>query len=143
MTKRIFIASSDQEIKDCFPIMAELRPHIHRDEFLVRVKRQAEDGYQLACIMDGEVKGVAGFRMSENLAWGRFLYVDDLVAKSQDRSRGYGGALLDWLISHARENGCDQLHLDSGVQRFDAHRFYLVKRMIISSHHFFIDLKNA
>ncbi|MGZ5001726.1 MAG: GNAT family N-acetyltransferase, partial [Chthoniobacterales bacterium] len=30
--------------------------------------------------------------------------------------------------------------LDSGVQRFDAHRFYLMKRMKISSHHFSLEL---
>jgi len=143
MNQRIFIATNDQEIEACFPVMSELRPHIREDEFLSRVKRQAEDGYQLACLVDGEVKAVAGFRMAENLAWGRFLYVDDLVAKSEDRSRGYGGALFDWLVSRARENGCDQFHLDSGVQRFDAHRFYLVKRMTLSSHHFFINLEKV
>jgi GNAT superfamily N-acetyltransferase len=140
MNERIFIATSDQEIEACYPVMSELRPHIHADEFLSRVARQAKDGYQLACIMDGEVKAVAGFRISENLAWGKFLYVDDLVAKAEERSRGYGGALFDWLVALARTNRCDQFHLDSGVQRFAAHRFYLVKRMIISSHHFYIDL---
>jgi hypothetical protein len=33
------------------------------------------------------------------------------------------------------------LHLDSGVRRFDAHRFYLNKRMNISSHHFSMVLR--
>ncbi|MGX1791676.1 hypothetical protein ACWIDW_01820 [Microbacterium sp. NPDC055312] len=31
---------------------------------------------------------------------------------------------------------CRQLDLDSGVQRFDAHRFYLRERMNIDAHHF-------
>jgi hypothetical protein len=33
--------------------------------------------------------------------------------------------------------------LDSGVQRFGAHRFYLRRRMNITSHHFAIDLREA
>lgn len=64
------------------------------------------------------------------------LYVDDLVTDDTVRSKGYGKAMLDWLLSQARSEHCDTLELDSGVQRFDAHRFYLVHRMAIVSHHF-------
>ncbi len=135
------LAQTDEAIDSCFPVMAELRPHVDRSEFLQRVKRQVETAnYQLAYVADGEVKAVAGFRISECLAWGRFLYVDDLVSKSGERSKGYGGLLLDWLIEYARAEGCDQFHLDSGVQRFDAHRFYLSKRMKIEGHHFSLNL---
>jgi GNAT superfamily N-acetyltransferase len=99
-------------------------------------------GYKLACLVDGEVKAVAGFRISECLAWGKVLYVDDLVSKSGERSKGYGGELLDWLIEYAKDKGCDQFHLDSGVQRFAAHRFYLNKRMEITCHHFGLKLED-
>jgi hypothetical protein len=43
-------------------------------------------------------------------------------------------------VAEARAAGCIKLELDSGVQRFAAHRFYLTKRMIISSHHFSLEL---
>jgi GNAT superfamily N-acetyltransferase len=142
MSVRIFLAESDEEIRDCYPVMSELRPHVRPEEFLSRVRRQKEiAGYRLACLLDGAVKAVAGFRVSECLAWGKFLYVDDLVSKSAERSRGYGGALFDWLVEYARAEGCDQFHLDSGVQRFDAHRFYLTRRMFIEGHHFGLKLK--
>jgi GNAT superfamily N-acetyltransferase len=142
MTKRIALARQDDEIQSCYSVMAELRPHVLPDEFLVRVKKQAEiAGYKLAYLMDGEVKAVAGFRISECLAWGKFLYVDDLVSKSDGRSKGFGGALFDWLVEYAKEENCEQFHLDSGVQRFAAHRFYLNKRMIIEAHHFGLKLK--
>ena len=85
---------------------------------------------------DGRVLAVAGFRVAENLAWGRHLYVDDLVTAAAARSTGCGQELFDWLVRYAVEAGCGQLHLDSGVQRFDAHRFYLRNRMSITSHHF-------
>jgi len=133
----IKLAVTDQAIESCYAVMAELRPHVPRNQFLTRVRNQMETAnYQLAYLTDGEVKAVAGFRISECLAWGQFLYVDDLVAKSGERSRGNGGLLLDWLIEYAKTQGCRQLHLDSRVQRFDAHRFYLTKRMKIEAHHF-------
>ena len=140
---RIILAREDHEIQSCYQVMAELRPHLVPDEFLPRVKKQTEIAdYKLAYVWDGEVKAVAGFRITECLAWGKFLYVDDLVAKSSDRSKGYGGALFDWLVGHARENECDAFHLDSGVQRFGAHRFYLNKRMMIEAHHFSLKLED-
>ncbi len=85
MQAAIKLAEDDDEIQRCYPVMAELRPHVGADEFLPRVRRQsASAGYKLAYLADGDVKAVAGFRISECLAWGKFLYVDDLVAKSDE-----------------------------------------------------------
>lgn len=139
----IALAVEDDEIRNCYAVMAELRPHVSPEEFLPRVRRQMETaGYKLAYLSDGEVMAVGGFRVSECLAWGKFMYVDDLVSKEGERSKGYGGALFDWLVEYARAQGCDQFHLDSGVQRFAAHRFYLNRRMSIEAHHFGLKLKS-
>lgn len=143
MDEFVSLARDDHEIEDCYDVMAELRPHVRREDFVNRVRRQnADSGYELAYLKVDNVKAVAGFRVSECFAWGKFLYVDDLVAGSDERSKGYGGVLFDWLVAYARENGCDEFHLDSGVQRFAAHRFYLNKRMAIEGHHFGLKLKS-
>lgn len=42
MTRKIGLAESEQEILDCYPVMAELREHLERDEFVATVKRLAE-----------------------------------------------------------------------------------------------------
>jgi GNAT superfamily N-acetyltransferase len=141
MEVTIALAVGDEEIRDCYAVMAELRPHVSAEDFLPRVRRQMEiAGYKLAYLSDGEVKAVGGFRVSECLAWGKFVYVDDLVSKDGERSKGYGGQLFDWLVEYARSEGCDQFHLDSGVHRFGAHRFYLNRRMFIEAHHFGLKL---
>jgi GNAT superfamily N-acetyltransferase len=139
---RIRVAQTDEEIGACHDVMAVLRPHIDGDRFVERVRRQIEEhNYSLVYVeAEGAVRAVAGFRVSESLAWGAFLYVDDLVTAEADRSKGYGEALLCWLTEQARERGCQELHLDSGVQRFAAHRFYLRHRMEIASHHFSMKL---
>jgi len=133
----IKIMELDAEIMTCYPVLSQLRPHIQQAGFVEQVRRLATDGYRLCSLRDKDVvRVVAGFRVSESFAWGKYLYVDDLVSAEADRSRGYGGAMFDWLVAHARSMQCDQLHLESGVQRFGAHRFYLRKGMNISSHHF-------
>ncbi len=139
---RIHIATSDVEIADCFPVMWELRPHIAENQFLSRIRSQENSGYRLACVrVTDSVVAVAGFRVGENLAWGRFLYVDDLVTHPAHRSKGYGAGLLLWLKEHAEKEGCSQLHLDSGVQRKEAHRFYEREGMTMASFHFFENIE--
>lgn len=120
--------------------MRELRPHIKAIEFAATVLKQQEEGYQLVFLeQDDRIRSVAGFRIFSLLFSGRTLYIDDLVTQESDRSSGFGAALFDWLVEHARKQGCEHLTLDSGVQRFAAHRFYLNRGMDITSHHF--DLK--
>ncbi len=141
---RIAIAQTPEDIGRCYEVVRELRPHFtNRKKFMERVSRQQRDGYLLAFVeANAEVRAVAGYRYLESLFSGRFMYVDDLVTRARDRSAGYGGKLLDWLVQEARKNKCESFELDSGVQRFDAHRFYFVKRMKISSYHFALPLKS-
>jgi GNAT superfamily N-acetyltransferase len=135
---RIICAQTDEEILRCFPVMAELRPHLVESEFVGRIRRQqAQAGYQLVFLeADGAVKAVAGYRVAECLWVGKFFYVDDLVSAANARFQGFGQQLFDWLLARAREEGCRQFHLDSGVQRFEAHGFYLKNRLHIVAHHF-------
>ncbi len=139
MTFDIFIADTDADIQACFPVFSELRPHLTADQFLTQVRRQQAQTYQILAVRrQGTVKSVAGFRFAEFLAWGKILYIDDLATLSGETSQGFAGALLDWLIAHAQAHGCQGVHLDSGYQRFSAHRLYLNKGFRLSSHHFFL-----
>jgi GNAT superfamily N-acetyltransferase len=123
--------------------MRELRPDWSETEAFVRQVDdvQRPEGYRLVGAFDDgreQALAVAGFRVVNNLAWGRTLYVDDLSTHPEGRRRGHGAALLDWCAEEARRLGCEELHLDSGVgpEREDAHRLYFNQGLRISSHHF-------
>jgi GNAT superfamily N-acetyltransferase len=126
-----------------FPAMQALRPH-YADEgaFVERVDEiQRAEGYRLVGIFEDELPhavAVAGFRVGHMLAWGRFLYVDDLSTLPEARRQGHGRRLVEWLAEEGRRLGCEQLHLDSGVtaDRYGAHRLYLNSGLAITSHHF-------
>jgi len=136
------LAESDEQIARCFSTFVELRPHLTPESFLARVKRQQACGFRLAYLQEeGECLCCAGFRILENLAWGKFLYVDDLITRETARSRGFGGEMLRWLIDLARREGCDEFHLDSGTQRTGAHRFYFKHGLLVKTFHFSLPLK--
>ena len=133
----IKLADCDKEILACYSLMNELRPSILENEFLNHIQRQKSEGYRLAYLKDEDsIVSLAGFRIRHSLAWGCFMYVDDLVTHEKCRSSGYGEKLLCWLKSYAVDQGCVALHLDSGVQRKDAHRFYENQGMEMSCLHF-------
>jgi GNAT superfamily N-acetyltransferase len=134
---KVEFAESDAEILSCFPIMRHLRNLESAPQFLRQVRAQQVSGYRLAFVTEGgEPLAVAGFRLGENLAWGRHLYVDDLVALPAARSKGGGATLLTWLSQLAESEGAQELHLDSGTDRTDAHRFYEREGLRVSSYHF-------
>jgi GNAT superfamily N-acetyltransferase len=139
----IYLAESDLDIARCFPVLRQLRPHLIENEFVPRIRRMSAEKYQLAFLTDvgGTVRSVAGFRLMEMLYAGQMLYVDDLITDAASRSQGHGERLFDWLVERARALGCDELALDSGTQRVEAHRFYLRERMKINCFHFSLPLK--
>jgi GNAT superfamily N-acetyltransferase len=129
---------SDQEILATSEVMRQLRPHIAANDYLGIVRRMMDSGgYRITAVLEaGTVRAVAGYRFMEMLYCGRILYVDDLITDEASRSRGHGKRLLNWIEDEARARGCAEVHLDSGVQRQHAHRFYFREGMTITSFHF-------
>jgi len=76
------------------------------------------------------------------LAWGKTLYVDDLITIKTSRNLGYGGKLMSYLIEKAKTLSCKEFHLDSGTHRHDAHLLYKKAKLNISSFHFSNETRN-
>jgi GNAT superfamily N-acetyltransferase len=134
---QVKIAETVEEFKLIGPVLLQLRPQYTEDTLIKQIQSQQASGYQLAYVTEADkVLSVAGFVMGQKLAWTKHIYVDDLVTNEAHRSTGAGKFLVDWLKQYGLDNGCQQLHLDSGVTRFAAHRFYLREGFNITSHHF-------
>lgn len=137
----ITVARTDAERAAAFDVMVQLRPHLAREEFVPRVRRQEAQGFRLALLRDARriVRAVAGYRIEERL-FGRVLYVDDLVTDEEARGAGYGTQLFEWLRGQAVDHRCARLELDSGNHRLAAHAFYRARGMVNRSLHFTLDL---
>jgi GNAT superfamily N-acetyltransferase len=106
-------------------------------DYAGKMKRVFAGGARMCVAVDGaEVAGVAVYRVYENTFQGRQLYVDDLVTDERRRSSGVGRALLSYLERKARAADLENLALDSGTQRQQAHKFYFREGMVVTSFHF-------
>lgn len=138
----IILAHTEDEISHCFKLLSELRPHLTLNEFIEKVTRmRVTTGYKLAYLNDDGIKAVAGIKISEWLHTGTYLEIEELVTAKNERSKGYGGKLFDWIFDYAKQNKCNQISLVSGVTRENAHRFYLTKGMTFEAKYFSIDVE--
>ncbi|MER5310634.1 GNAT family N-acetyltransferase [Streptomyces sp. NPDC002773] len=137
MTWEIHTARNEEDVRRCWPVFRELRPHItSEDEFVERWKVQQGEAYRIAFLeQDGEVRAAAGFRIVHSMAWGRAVYLDDLGALAEHQGAGLGSAVLRFVQDEARRLDCGAVHLDTGYHRRRAHRTYLRNGFELSLHH--------
>jgi GNAT superfamily N-acetyltransferase len=122
--------------RQCWRVFKELRPHLTETDFLHRWLRQKEEGYRIVYLKpEMLVVAAAGFRILNTMAWGKIVYLDDLVALTSEHGRGWGSRLLQWLQGLARESQCNGIHLETGYQRFAAHKAYLRNGFRMNCHH--------
>lgn len=137
-TFRLSPIDSDQDYQASFDVMRELRPHLtDAATFTAQARRQAAQGYCLLGVWQGDqVKALAGYRLQENLLYGRFLYVDDLVTAADTRRYGLGAMLIDALRAEARKQGCANFVLDTALGNALGQRFYFRQGLLALGMHF-------
>jgi ribosomal protein S18 acetylase RimI-like enzyme len=138
-------AESEAELQACWSAMHQLRPHLQSAQDMAqRVHRMREDGYRVLAAWRGEeVIALAGYRLQENLVYGRFLYVDDLVTLESERGGEWGARLIDATTRIAEEAGCMKLVLDTGLSNALAQRFYFRQGMLTGAMRFSKVLQGA
>ncbi|MDF2643551.1 MAG: family N-acetyltransferase [Pseudomonas sp.] len=121
-----------------FSLMRELRPHL--DDALAYARQlncQTQDGYRLlGAFEDDALLGLIGFRRMENLIYGRFIYVDDLIVDTPKRHQRLGAMLLQVAREQAQQQDCAHLVLDTGSHMSLAQRFYFREGLLARGMHF-------
>ncbi len=144
-SQRIIHLESDSQILAAFSVMLQLRPHLKdARDFLERVRRmQQTEGYRILAIENmTNVIALAGYRLQENLIYGPFLYVDDLVTLDTARGTHCGAQLLQALQKIGKEAGCARLVLDTGLANSLAQRFYFRQGLLSGGLHFGMPLSS-
>ncbi|QOQ77111.1 GNAT family N-acetyltransferase [Pseudomonas poae] len=127
---------------ECFAVMQQLRPHLtDAPAFAAQIRRQQQNGYRLLAAREhGTVIGLAGYRLTENTLYGRYIYVDDLVVDAALQRRRLGEQLLDRVREETRARGYRFLVLDTGMHMALAQRFYFRQGLLPLGMHFSQDL---
>ncbi len=117
--------TTEQQWKEAYPVMNELRTHLTEEDYLQLVRDMVPQGYRMFALYDnGKIVALTGIIQLVNFYNMKHIYVYDLITKESERSRGYGEKLLFYIHQLARDLGCHSVALSSGLQRLDAHRFY-------------------
>ncbi len=92
----------------------------------LQLVKESEIDSLLVCEEDGQIVGLLGFRIRENLEeMSRFGEVSAIVVNSNDRRKGVGRFMMDYAEKLAKELGCKGTWLVSGFGREEkAHNFY-------------------
>ena len=125
-------------------VLLALRGDLDAAGFARRLAAAVAQGYAVIAAFDGPAMvGALGYRLVDDLRWGRSLFVDDLVVLPARRGQGIGAALMRAAEDVAAAEGCDALRLCSGLDRTEAHRFYEAQGMDRLSLHFAKPVTNA
>ncbi len=128
----------NDDIVAVYPLMSILRHHLpDAVAFVAQVQRQAQAGYHLAGFRRNQQwRGLIGFRLGENLLYGRFLYVDDLVVEPSSQNSGIGKSLIEYVRKYALRFDCANLVLDTGLYMPYAQRFYYRQGLLAKGMYF-------
>ena len=121
--------------------MHQNKTELSEVDFINSISHQIKNGYKVVYVLDNkEIICVTGFLISQKLAGEKHLYIDDFVTNKSVKSSDAAKALLDFIRIYAKQQNCNSIHLDSSVERTEAHKFYLKKNLKIDTYHFSIDL---
>lgn len=86
------------------------------------------DGNQLLCVAerDGHVVGTLQLTFISGLSRGgaRRAQIEAVRVARAERSKGVGGAMIEWAVEQCQTRGCVLVQLTTDKSRRDAHRFY-------------------
>ncbi|MCB5186474.1 GNAT family N-acetyltransferase [Methylobacillus caricis] len=143
--EEIIPVTKEADIRSAFDLMRHLRAHLtDPDVFFNQVMRQFESGYRLAGLRKADQwLGLVGFRVTENLLYGRFVYVDDLIVHPGSQNQGIGRKLIETCRNQAIQLGCANLVLDTGLHMAYAQRFYFRQGLLAEGLHFVEQLQES
>lgn len=111
----IQLALSDEAVLRCKNILTSIYPHVPQEDetFLFSIRKLQVEGYTLAYIeKEGKAASLVGFRVGENLAWGKYIFIDELATAQEHRHKGLASALIDWLVDYGKTKKCSKIFLD-------------------------------
>ena len=110
-------------------------------KFIRQVQRQQREGFRLAFLEDGgAVRAVAGYRILELFSpAARFTWMIWSRARPTARRVSAGSSSIGWWRRRGGRNAQASRSIPA-CNVSTPHRFYLMKRMKIASHHFTLAL---
>lgn len=115
-----------EEMKEAFPLVSQLRTHLNINEYIELIDNMVDNGYRAFGLFDsGKIVSYAGFAVLTNFYYSKHIWLYDLVVDKAKQGQGYGKQLLSYIEQYAKDNTINCIALSSGLEREDAHNFYV------------------
>ncbi len=83
-----------------------------------------------------ELIGVFGLWFMTRHYAGKSCEPDHVILKSEYQNRGFGKQIFEFIFDYSRKKGCETSELNSYVQNFKSHKFYMNHGYVIKGYHF-------
>jgi len=125
MTDQIVELRTQEEFKEAYPVMKELRIQLDEALYLDLLSEMVgRRGYRLFALRhEGKIVALAGVEAAVDLFYGRYIWLDDLVV-SASTPASYGEQIVQFVENFARSEGFKTVATASGLWRPDVHSFY-------------------
>jgi GNAT superfamily N-acetyltransferase len=103
--------------------------HLYQDiellPFLENLEEMSLKGYSMIGLwINGNLYSIAGVQVIQYLCSGNVLWIVDMVTVPEQRSKGYGKLLLDYIHNYAKDMGYSRVLLHTAHFRCEAIHFY-------------------
>ncbi len=137
MFESIVECTSEEQLDAACKLLTQMYPE--RSQAMVKQEVQqmlSEGGWRVMGIFeDNQCVATLLVHVGHRLYSGKFIRMDSMVIDENLRSRGLGKKIFDWVQAEGKRLNCQKLLLDSYVENYDGHRFFLREGMAIRGYH--------
>ena len=127
-----------KDLDTVIPFVLELGEY-QIDEALLRARFQEMFSQNYECFgvyFKDELIGVFGLWFTTRHYCGKSCEPDHIYIHREYQNKGIGNEILDFIFRYAKEKGCETSELNSYVQNFRSHKFYMNHGYVIKGYHF-------
>lgn len=126
------------KINTIIPLMLKLTNNKTPEAVLKqRFAEMVTQNYECAAIYDGEkLIGIAGLWFCTRHYSGRSVELDHVFIDDDYRRKGLGKKFMKCIYDYAVQKGCQASELNTYVQNYPSHKFYMNEGFDILGYHF-------
>lgn len=134
--------NSKNEMMSAFFLVTQMYEKMTEAEFSVALDEMIlrNDYKMVAAFLDEKMIGISGYWIASMFYCGRYLQASNLVVDRNNRKKGIGKKLLNYLEIKAKKLDCKKLVLDSYVENKKSHSLFFHENFYIRGFHFMKDL---
>jgi GNAT superfamily N-acetyltransferase len=127
-----------EDIETIIPLIQKLSKEEFSDDILKkRFTEMLEQNYEcFGIFIDQKLIGVFGLWFMTRHYAGRSCEPDHIYISEEVQGKGIGKKLFKFIYNYAEEKGCETSELNSYVQNYRSHKFYMNEGYVIKGYHF-------